>query len=252
MISGIPGSATDHHARAVLDHRGVRRRLPDASARPRRLRDASRPIRGAVSEVPSSSTLRGCARARRCSSGSGAADLLYSFGAGAPGRGDAAQPPALHAAAPRATTASSIDLAAIDILRSRERGVPRYNEFRRLLHLPAPGVVRGARRRTRRRPRARARSTTTIEDVDLTVGHARREAARGVRLQRHRVPHLRPDGVAAAQERPVLHHRLHPAVYTPEGMRWIDDNDMSSVLMRHYPELAPALRGVHNPFAPWS
>ena len=28
-----------------------------------------------------------------------------------------------------------IDLAAIDILRSRERGVPRYNEFRRLLHL---------------------------------------------------------------------------------------------------------------------
>ena len=37
-----------------------------------------------------------------------------------------------------ATTASSIDLAAIDILRSRERGVPRYNEFRRLLHLRAP------------------------------------------------------------------------------------------------------------------
>src|SRR5919202_587592 len=28
------------------------------------------------------------------------------------------------------------DLAAIDVLRSRERGVPRYNEFRRLLHKP--------------------------------------------------------------------------------------------------------------------
>ena len=28
-----------------------------------------------------------------------------------------------------------LDLAAIDILRTRERGVPRYNEFRRLFHL---------------------------------------------------------------------------------------------------------------------
>ena len=35
-----------------------------------------------------------------------------------------------------------IDLAAIDILRLRERGVPRYNEFRRLFHLEARRHVR--------------------------------------------------------------------------------------------------------------
>ena len=29
-----------------------------------------------------------------------------------------------------------IDLAAIDVLRDRERGVPRYNRLRELLHLP--------------------------------------------------------------------------------------------------------------------
>ena len=29
-----------------------------------------------------------------------------------------------------------IDLAAIDILRDRERGVPRYNRFRKLFHKP--------------------------------------------------------------------------------------------------------------------
>ena len=34
-----------------------------------------------------------------------------------------------------APTGTRIDLAAIDILRTRERGVPRYNEFRRLFHL---------------------------------------------------------------------------------------------------------------------
>jgi len=30
----------------------------------------------------------------------------------------------------------TIDLATIDILRDRERGIPRYNEFRRLTNLP--------------------------------------------------------------------------------------------------------------------
>ena len=43
-----------------------------------------------------------------------------------------------------------------------------------------------------------------------------------------------------------------PRVYTPAGMEWIERNDMSSVLLRHFPSLAPALRGVTNAFAPWS
>ena len=34
-------------------------------------------------------------------------------------------------------------------------------------------------------------------------------------------------------------------------MKWIDDNDMRTVLIRHYPALAPVLRGVDNAFAPW-
>ena len=42
-----------------------------------------------------------------------------------------------------------------------------------------------------------------------------------------------------------------PEVYTPEGMRWIDDNDMLSVPTRHHPDLAPVLRNVDNAFASW-
>jgi len=34
-------------------------------------------------------------------------------------------------------------------------------------------------------------------------------------------------------------------------MRWIAENDMSSVLVRHHPELEPVLRPVRNAFAPW-
>ena len=40
--------------------------------------------------------------------------------------------------------------------------------------------------------------------------------------------------------------------YTPEGMAWIGANDMRTVLLRHHPRLAPALRGVQNAFAPWT
>ena len=42
-----------------------------------------------------------------------------------------------------------------------------------------------------------------------------------------------------------------PKVYTEAGLKWIEENSMRSVLLRHFPELAPALEGVDNPFAPW-
>jgi len=43
-----------------------------------------------------------------------------------------------------------------------------------------------------------------------------------------------------------------PQIYTPEGMAWIRDTDMSSVLLRHCPELRPALRGLPSAFAPFN
>ena len=42
-----------------------------------------------------------------------------------------------------------------------------------------------------------------------------------------------------------------PAVYTQAGLDWIADNSMASVLLRHHPELRPALSGVDNAFAAW-
>jgi hypothetical protein len=42
-----------------------------------------------------------------------------------------------------------------------------------------------------------------------------------------------------------------PEVYTPEGLAWINDTDMSTVLLRHLPALKPFLSHVSNAFAPW-
>ena len=39
--------------------------------------------------------------------------------------------------------------------------------------------------------------------------------------------------------------------YTQIGMDWIRDNSMLTVLLRHHPELEPAVRGLDNAFSPW-
>jgi hypothetical protein len=42
-----------------------------------------------------------------------------------------------------------------------------------------------------------------------------------------------------------------PEVYTPQGLDWVDRHTMADVVVRHVPELAPALEGSPNAFAPW-
>ena len=43
-----------------------------------------------------------------------------------------------------------------------------------------------------------------------------------------------------------------PEVYTPAGMAWLEETSMIDIVLRHYPQLRPALRGVQNGFQPWN
>ena len=45
---------------------------------------------------------------------------------------------------------------------------------------------------------------------------------------------------------------FRPEVYTQAGFDWVNENTMRTILLRHFPELEPALEGVENPFAPWT
>ena len=43
-------------------------------------------------------------------------------------------------------------------------------------------------------------------------------------------------------------------IYTPEGLKWIQDTDMSSVLVRAFPDiqwLSGVLAKTNNAFFPW-
>ncbi len=42
-----------------------------------------------------------------------------------------------------------------------------------------------------------------------------------------------------------------PEIYTAAGLAWVQQTSMIDVVLRHYPQLRPALRGVQNAFQPW-
>ncbi len=143
-----------------------------------------------------------------------------------------------------------VDLAAVDVMRDRERGVPRYNRFRELLHLPK---VRSFEQMCGDADLAKELKAvySEVDRVDLMVGMYAEAppplfgfsdtAFRIFILMASR--RLKSDRFFTTD--------FTPEVYSPAGMDWITNNGMTSIMLRHYPELTPALRGLANPFAPW-
>lgn len=145
-----------------------------------------------------------------------------------------------------------MDLAALDVVRSRELGVPRYNEFRRLLHLKPAKDFESLTDNPQWARELREIYGGDIEKLALTPGmYAER----------------RPKGFAFSDtafrifvlmaSRRLNSDRFFTKDYTPEaytkaGLKWIDDNSMRTVLLRHYPRLEAALEPAKNAFEPWA
>ena len=149
--------------RAVRDHRGVRLGLPAASAAARRLRDPRPPQRPAARTRPTSTRSRERPPATSSTSGGWRTSCIRS-GSPTPGRSRLKNHPRALANHVR-LTGERVDLGTIDILRDRERGVSRYNDFREKLRKTPDHRVRrphrrrgvGARDRGRLRRRHRQR-----------------------------------------------------------------------------------------------
>jgi len=148
-----------------------------------------------------------------------------------------------------------VDVAAIDILRDRERGVPRYCQLRRLLGMPAPKSFEELTTDPKWREEVRA-IYNNVEDVDVLVGT----------LCEAKADPGTPTGFGFSDtvfrifilmaSRRLRSDRFYttdftPDVYTPAGFQWIADNSMRTVLQRHCPALAPLFADVRNVFFPW-
>jgi hypothetical protein len=193
-------------------------------------------------------------RARQAQRESSMEDLFFSFGLTHPGALTLHNyPDFLRDHETQLTgngAAERIDLATIDILRDRERCVPRYNDFREAL----------------RKPRLRSFAQLTsnkawqqqlqkvygdMDRVDLMVGLYAETPPRGFGFSdtAFRIFLL-------MASRRLKSDRFFTTAYTPEyytgaGLQWVSDNTMRTVLMRHYPALEPVIGGVQNLFAPW-
>jgi hypothetical protein len=144
-----------------------------------------------------------------------------------------------------------MDLAATDIVRIRARGVPRYNQFRRLFHLKPAESFEQLTDNREWAAEMRRLYDGDIERLDLMPGLYAEPVPQGFGFSdtAFRVFIL-------MASRRLKSDRFYtsdytPEMYTQEGLDWIEQNSMKSVLLRHFPDLEPSLRGVENAFAPW-
>ena len=150
---------------------------------------------------------------------------------------------------------SIIDLATTEILRDRERGVPRYNEFRKLVHLLPLKGFEELTSNTTWVEQLRRIYNDDIDSVDLIIGmYAEFESGRlpkgfGFSDTAFRIFILMASRRLNSDR--FFTTDYNPKVYSQVGFDWVVQNDMTSVLLRHFPALKPMLDNVQNPFAPW-
>lgn len=206
-----------------------------------------------VATVPTELTRDGLARLIEKKYGLG--NLLYSFGVQNPGQLVLGNYPHFLQRL-YIPFVGILDMGAVDVLRDRERGVPRYNEFRRQLRL----VPLTSLEELTTDPEHLANlkevygyDAGAIERVDLLVG----TLAEGTRPTCYGFGETLFQVFTVMATRRIQADRFYtddftPEVYTPEGMAWIEAATMKHVLLRHFPELASTgLADVTNAFYPW-
>jgi hypothetical protein len=129
--------------------------------------------------------------------------------------------------------------------------VPRYNQFRRLFHLKPVESFEELTGGDREAAEELRDVYDDVERVDHMVGMYAEPKPEGFGFSdtAFRVFILMASRRLKSDRFFTRDYR--PEVYTQTGLDWVENNSMRDLLLRHHPELEPALKGVENPFAPW-
>jgi hypothetical protein len=247
-LGGIPGSPTDHHGtpysltEEFVSVYRMHTLMPDDYT----IRSASNDAVLGQFELPELSGRRGVDLLARFNP----VDLLYSFGTAYPGA------VRLHNF-PRTLqnlvqdNGERFDLGTIDILRDRERGVPRYNQFRRLLH---KSPVKSFEELTDVPPWAAEIERVyggDLEKVDTMVGMMAEPLPEGMGFSETAFRVFLLMASRRLKSDRFLSKDYRPEIYTKPGIDWVEETTMIDVIARHFPALAPAMKGVDSAFKPW-
>jgi hypothetical protein len=177
-------------------------------------------------------------------------DLFYSFGTAHPGAVTLHNFPR-HLQNMRSDKGEHIDLAAVDILRDRERGVPRYNQFRRLLRKDPVKSFDELTENPAWRKQIKDVYNGDLEKVDLMTGLYAEPLPEGFGFSETAFRIFVLMASRRLRSDRFFTDDYRPEIYTELGIEYVRKNSMLTVLRRHYPQLSPALEGVTNAFAPW-
>ena len=177
-------------------------------------------------------------------------DLFYSFGTCHPGAVTLHNYPR-HLQNLTRDSGEHLDLAAVDILRDRERGVPRYNQFRRLLHKDPVKSFDELTDNPAWRKQLREVYNNDLEKVDLMTGLYAEPLPPGFGFSETAFRIFILMASRRLKSDRFFTDDFRPEIYTDFGIDYIRKNSMLTVLKRHYPQLGRSLEGVKNAFAPW-
>jgi hypothetical protein len=249
LLGGIPGSPTDHHSapysltEEFVSVYRMHPLMPDDYV----LHSAANGAELGRYELPEMSGQRGRQIVRHFS----ATDLFYSFGIAHPGAIRLHNYPR-HLQNFVKDSGERFDLATVDILRDRERGVPRYNQFRRMVHKAPYQTFEEMTDNPQWAQEIRHVYNNDIEKVDLMVGLMAEPLPEGMGFSDTAFRIFLLMASRRLKSDRFLSKDYRPEVYTKEGIDWVEQNTMIDVLKRHFPDLGPALKDKKSAFHPWN
>jgi hypothetical protein len=144
------------------------------------------------------------------------------------------------------------DMGTVDILRDRERGVPRYTAFRRLLRMSVPKTFEEL---TGGNVELAARLSEVyggdIDKVDTLVGSHSEPLPEGFGFSDTAFRIFILMASRRLKSDRLIAGAWNAEMYTKEGFEWVQNTTMSDVLGRHFPELKAVMPSKTNVFAPW-
>jgi hypothetical protein len=248
LLGGIPGSPTDHHGTSfsmteefVSVYR-MHTLLPDEFT----FRSSDTGAELGRFELPDLAGRKGVELLARFDP----VDLFYSLGVVHPGA------IRLHNY-PRSLqnlvqdNGDRFDLGTVDIMRDRERGVPRYNQFRRLLHKPPVKSFDELTDNPQWAVEIERVYSGDLEKVDTMVGLMAEPLPPGFGFSDTAFRVFLLMASRRLKSDRFLSQDYRPEIYTKEGIDWVEQTSMIDVIARHFPSLAPAMKGLETAFQPW-
>lgn len=164
-----------------------------------------------------------------------------------------------------------MDIGMLDVLRDRERGVPRYNQFRRAIGLKPIRTYsdffhndgnmdskelsrrQGVVEKFKKVYGVTADGKDNVEAIDLLAGTLAEEVRPKNYGFGETMFHI---FILMASRRlmadPYFTTHYNAKSYTQAGIEWVDNNTFGSVITRHMPELKDKIAGLPTAFSPWN